>query len=68
MSMLSKWTIGAIASKKASASLPVGAADALGEAGGGERAGGDDGQALGGELIDPLADDGDVRVGRPARR
>jgi hypothetical protein len=42
MSIESKCTIGAMASKKASASSPVSAAMRLGEGGGGERAGRDD--------------------------
>ena len=42
MSMLSAWTMGAMASKKASASAPVSAADRLGQGGRGQRAGGDD--------------------------
>ena len=40
--------------------LARGGADALGEAGRGEGAGGDDRKAFGGELVHPLADDGDV--------
>ena len=42
MSIESRWTIGAMASKKASDSSPVSAADRLGQAGRGQRAGGDD--------------------------
>ena len=57
MSMLSRWTIGAMASKKARASLPVTSAIALGQAGRGQRAGGDDRRAGGGQGVDPLADD-----------
>ena len=57
MSMLSRWTIGAMASKKARASLPVTLAMALGQAGRGQRAGGDDRRAGGGQGVDPLAHD-----------
>ncbi len=42
MSMLSRWTIGAMASKKASASSPVSARMASARAGEVEGAGGDD--------------------------
>ena len=68
MSMLSRWTIGAMASKKASASLPVAAAMASARRGGGQRAGGDDRRAAGGKRVDPLAHDVDVGMRGDAAR
>ena len=61
MSMLSRWTIGAMASKKARASLAGFGGDRLGERGAGQRAGGDDRRVIG-QGVDPLAHDRDVRM------
>jgi hypothetical protein len=63
MSIVSKWTIGAMASKKASASEPV-SQDRFGQRGRGQRAGGDDhavpvGRRQAGDLA---ALDGDQRM------
>ena len=65
MSIESKWTIGAMASKKASASSPVSVADGLGQRRRGQRAGGDDdvvpvGRRQAGDLA---ALDRDQRIG-----
>ena len=63
--MLSKWTIGAIASKNASASSPVSERDPFGERGGGQRAGGDDNaRPFGGRGRDQLAAHCDQRLSR----
>ena len=59
MSMLSRWTIGAMASKKARASCAGLGGDRFGELGAGQRAGGDDRRVIG-QRVDALADDGDV--------
>ena len=69
MSIVSKWTIGAMASKKASASSPVSSRDRLGERRRGQRAGGDDrlvpvGRRQAGDF---LAHDGDQRMGLERR-
>ena len=64
MSIVSKWTIGAMASKKASASAPVSSAIASASDGRGQRAGGDDRLVpFGGRQAgDLLALDGDQRM------
>ena len=67
MSMLSRWTIGAMASKKARASCPVSAAIACGQRRAGQRAGGDDRRMVG-QRVDPLAHDRDVRMRRRRAR
>ena len=66
MSMLSRWMIGAMASKKARASLPVTPAMASARPGRGQRAGGDDGRSGCGQSINPLADDLDFWMGSKA--
>ncbi len=57
--MLSRWTIGAIASKKASWSCPVSAMIDCARPGRCKRAGGDDRGAVG-KRVDPLADEFDI--------
>ena len=61
MSMLSRWTIGAMASKKARASCAGFRGDRFGELRAGQRTGGDDRRMVG-QGIDAFADDGDVRM------
>ncbi len=53
-----------MASKKASRSCPVAATMLSRQRLRGQRPGGDDGRPIGGERVDPLADDGDVGVRR----
>ena len=61
MSMLSRWTIGAMASKKARASCAGLRGDRFGERRSGQRAGGDDRRVVG-QRVDPFAHHGDVRM------